>query len=373
MIEDRDMKRASGVSLSKWRRFVRVGLLGAVCVVGWLSVGCTSQVRMVSGSGGGVQLGPVDIELRSGGRRLPCFVNGGQIYVVGQRGLPYSVWIKNRTPQRLEVLVSVDGRDVITGRRQTMRNRGYILLPYRFVNITGYRTSMRTVAAFRFSAIHRSYSSRMGSSWFKVGSIRVSVFDERGRQVYRPRGPMLQGQGRAWKRPKILSRRYSPMPRGGVVITRRHTTPTKRRYDTRRRQKSIGPMNDSASPPSPSARPHSHMQVRRAPRRAVPLMKPNGSRFGGSTSGARLRPRDHGFRYPTPREGLGTAFGERRYAPAQYTTFYRSSSRPSFQAVLLYNNCAGYRAMNLCTPWCPCYRPEPLAMSSYQGGFAPAP
>jgi len=94
-------------------------------MIAWSTqTGCRTSSYMVVGSGGGVQLGPVEIELRSYGQRLPCFVRRGQFYVVGRRGMPYSIWIQNKTARRLEVVVAIDGRDVVTGRRQLPQHRG---------------------------------------------------------------------------------------------------------------------------------------------------------------------------------------------------------------------------------------------------------
>lgn len=348
----------------RWKKSVGVAWCVGVGLALLVSTGCRTSYVMVAGSGGGVHLGPLDIELRGHGRRLPCFTHNGQFYVVGRRGMPYSIWIRNRTSERLEVLVAVDGRDVVSGRPADARQRGYVLNPYRHVNITGYRTSMRSVAAFRFSSIHRSYSSRMGSSWHRVGSIRVSVFTERGRRVYRP---LVQSdRRRRWRRPSIM-RKHSygraPAWRHRSKASSPRVTAKRRTY-ARRPTRRMAPRYETRSAPSAAPRSRSFSSG------SVGSMDRNDSMVR-----RRSRSGSHGYHYPAPREGLGTAFGERRHAPAHYTRFVRASSRPTYTLKLLYNNCAGYRYMGLCTPWCPC-QPTRLSMVAPRvspAEFAPAP
>lgn len=100
---------------------------------------------------------------------------------------PTGSLIRNLTNQRIEVVTAVDGRDVING--QPTRpdiHRGYVLNPYAYVDITGFRTSQHSVAAFRFSSISSSYAARMGGPIYDIGSIRVSVFREHQPIAYIP-------------------------------------------------------------------------------------------------------------------------------------------------------------------------------------------
>ena len=58
----------------------------------------------------------------------------------------------NRTHQRIEAVVTVDGRDVISGQvGDYTKQRGYVIDAYDSVLIEGFRRSMNTVAAFRFT------------------------------------------------------------------------------------------------------------------------------------------------------------------------------------------------------------------------------
>ena len=103
---------------------------------------------------------------------------GGEAFVEGSIGERYVVRVHNPTWRRVEAVVSVDGRDVIDGQPSNSAKRGYVISPYSFVDIEGFRLSMAEVAAFRFTTVPDSYASRMGTPW-AVGTIDVAFFPER--------------------------------------------------------------------------------------------------------------------------------------------------------------------------------------------------
>ena len=115
------------------------------------------------------------------GRELPTFHHGGQTFVLGRYGERYDVRVENRTGRRVEAVVTVDGRDVVSGAvGDYVHARGYLIDAYDDVRIEGFRQSWDEVAAFRFTSPHSSYSSRMGTPE-NVGVIGVAIFPERER------------------------------------------------------------------------------------------------------------------------------------------------------------------------------------------------
>ena len=123
--------------------------------------------------------GPYSVEIvDEGGSPLPAFERAGRTYVLGALGHRYLLRVQNRSGQRIEVVASVDGRDVIDGRPGSWSKRGYIVGPYQDVSIDGYRLNQESVAAFRFSSVPRSYASQMGDAR-DAGVIGVAVFAER--------------------------------------------------------------------------------------------------------------------------------------------------------------------------------------------------
>lgn len=129
-----------------------------------------------------VELSPVSLSVESvSGARLPTYDLGADTFVEGHRGQAYSLRLTNHSPQRYEAVVTVDGRDVVSGALgNPARQRGYVLEPYESIVIDGYRRSLDEVAEFYFSGVPESYSARRGSPQH-VGVIGVALFSEKQR------------------------------------------------------------------------------------------------------------------------------------------------------------------------------------------------
>ncbi|HEY8378419.1 MAG TPA: hypothetical protein VIK91_18105 [Nannocystis sp.] len=113
---------------------------------------------------------------------LPTYQHGGSVFVAGRIGERYNIRVRNNTGERIEAVVTVDGRDVISGQLGNYKTqRGYVLEPYGSVLIEGFRQSLDHVAAFRFTDVGNSYSARWGTPQH-TGVIGVAVFKE-----YQPR------------------------------------------------------------------------------------------------------------------------------------------------------------------------------------------
>jgi hypothetical protein len=113
------------------------------------------------------------------GMPLDTFRAGDSRYVVGEEGHRYSILMTNRTGRRFEAVATVDGLDVISGRRGSYENRGYVLDPWATLEVDGFRQSEDEVAAFRFSKVDESYAAQRGQAR-NVGVIGVAFFAERG-------------------------------------------------------------------------------------------------------------------------------------------------------------------------------------------------
>lgn len=112
-----------------------------------------------------------------GGRQLPTFHHRGRTYVLGTHGARYLLRIRNQTGGRIEVVASVDGRDVVDGKPASVSRPGYLVEAWGQVVIDGFRLSHASVAAFRFATVESSYAARMGDAR-DVGVIGVAVFTE---------------------------------------------------------------------------------------------------------------------------------------------------------------------------------------------------
>lgn len=161
-----------------------------------LLTACAAEPRTALARGDGpAHQGPWTLELTDEwGRTLPTFEQGGRTYVLGEPGDRYLVRVRNGTGRRAEVVVSIDGRDVVDGQRASWDRRGYVVEPWGSVTIEGYRLSHAAVAAFRFSSVARSYAAAKGDAR-DVGVVGVAVFPERAP---------------AWRPPPLRTPPYTP-------------------------------------------------------------------------------------------------------------------------------------------------------------------
>ena len=112
------------------------------------------------------------------GNPLPAYAQRGERFALGEAGRRYNVRVYNRSGRRVEAVVSVDGRDVLSGNPGDFKTqRGYLVPAYGSVLIDGFRTSLSSVAAFRFTSPDDSYSARMGTPE-NVGVIGAAFFSE---------------------------------------------------------------------------------------------------------------------------------------------------------------------------------------------------
>ncbi|MCO8247558.1 hypothetical protein LCH15_03795 [Comamonas thiooxydans] len=164
-----------------------------------------------------VQLADGDVEwvVQDGqGRSLPIYtMRGARDYqLAGRHGERYELVYSNRSQRHYEVVVTVDGLDVLTGQAGSVRNAGYLLRPGETLRIEGFRKSQREVAAFRFSGKERAYAGNTPAGDARnVGVIGAALFEVRlqGRDAARP-APEPRGAAEPAAFP--ADGRYAPPP-----------------------------------------------------------------------------------------------------------------------------------------------------------------
>jgi len=104
----------------------------------------------------------------------------GKRFVIGNKNKTYSLVVRNLSKSRLELVMSVDGLDVLDGQPASTRKRGYIIQPGKTLTIKGFRKSADAVAAFKFASVNSSYSNLSGKGTRNIGVIGMAVFTEKG-------------------------------------------------------------------------------------------------------------------------------------------------------------------------------------------------
>ena len=145
------------------------------------SMSSTDGFRRFTGANFTVASGAVSVGLRDEhGSFLSGFVAGGKDFVIGEAGRSYKIVLKNKTSNRVEAVVSVDGLDVLDGREASFAKRGYLIDAGGELEIDGFRQSTETVASFRFGSVRGSYANQKHGETRNVGVIGVALFHERG-------------------------------------------------------------------------------------------------------------------------------------------------------------------------------------------------
>lgn len=98
--------------------------------------------------------------------------------LAGVEGSRYTLRFRNLSERSYEVIATVDGLDVLSGKPGSLRNGGYVLQPLQSLTIEGFRKSQNEVAAFRFSAPGRAYAANTEAGDVRnIGVIGAALFE----------------------------------------------------------------------------------------------------------------------------------------------------------------------------------------------------
>jgi hypothetical protein len=129
-------------------------------------------------------------------------------YLEAKKDENYGVVIRNNSPERLGVVIAVDGRNIITGSRSDLKYNEtmYIVNAYEQVRYDGWRTTSSEVHQFYFTEPADSYSVRAFADSSAMGVIAVAVYREKerpqpmleqSRREAAPAAPSLDSAGRS--------------------------------------------------------------------------------------------------------------------------------------------------------------------------------
>jgi len=105
------------------------------------------------------------------GQTFKHYLSAGRYIVVGRPGATYELIFTNLTRNRLEIVTSVDGLDVRSGRPASVKSSGYVIAAKSSVSIPGMRVG-GVLRAFQFSSVA---DSRAATSYGEKGARNVGV------------------------------------------------------------------------------------------------------------------------------------------------------------------------------------------------------
>ena len=121
-----------------------------------------------------------EVNILVNGNRCKQYSHNGKRFIQANKGSEYSIEIKNNSWQRILAVCSVDGLDVLNGKKADENGNGYVINGNSSVKIDGFRVSNEKVAKFLFDYKGSSYaSSKKDGSEKNVGVIGVRLFNEK--------------------------------------------------------------------------------------------------------------------------------------------------------------------------------------------------
>ncbi len=112
--------------------------------------------------------------------------NVKRAYVQAKRGKRYSLRLRNMSNRRVGVVIAVDGRNILTGKKSWLgqHEKMYILNPYETATYKGWRTAKNHVNRFFFTSAGNSYATAWRDK-SAMGVIALAVYNEKPRILYR--------------------------------------------------------------------------------------------------------------------------------------------------------------------------------------------
>jgi hypothetical protein len=106
---------------------------------------------------------------------------GLYFYMEAVKGEWYSIEVKNRSDRRIGVVIAVDGRNIISGNKSSLKQheRMYIIEPYQTYTYEGWRTGMERTNRFYFTEQSDSYAEKVFSDASAMGTIALAVYREK--------------------------------------------------------------------------------------------------------------------------------------------------------------------------------------------------
>ena len=163
------------------RKFLKCGLL-------WMLLTLSLTVPCLASSKFDQNYQPIEVEIISdNGNTFSIYPvtqrhlkNEYRSYIEAINGENYSLNIRNHSNQRIGLVIAVDGRNIISGKKSKLKHNEnmYILGPYETQSYSGWRTSSKDIHRFYFTEIEDSYAHAFADD-SAMGVIAVAVFEEK--------------------------------------------------------------------------------------------------------------------------------------------------------------------------------------------------
>ena len=135
----------------------------------------------------------VDVQILSdSGQEFPKYrtyprqhLEGKFFFMEAAKGQRYSVQVRNKSDRRIGVVIAVDGRNIIDGKKSDLNRteRMYIIGPYEANTFEGWRTGMDRTNRFYFTEQSDSYAEKVFADASAMGTIALAVYREKVSEI----------------------------------------------------------------------------------------------------------------------------------------------------------------------------------------------
>ena len=174
-----------------------------------------------------------ELDVIVNGRPLTEYFARGRTYVEALQGAEYELRLRNSSPDRVAVALSVDGLNTIDARHTSAWNASkWVIEPYQTITISGWQMSTERARRFYFTNERDSYGAKLGQT-ANLGVISAVFFKERRRitpvtppyPIYRDRDSSEQSRS-SQEAPSAKSRSAGPPAGVGSAGANRSPVPT---------------------------------------------------------------------------------------------------------------------------------------------------
>ena len=163
--------------------FLLTALLGAGTAVLFRSTTAAAQnsqnERVITGKR--VRYPNFELDILVDGRPLTERRENGGLYVDALQGAEYELRLRNPSPDRVAVALSVDGLNTIDAEQTSAWNASkWVIEPYETITISGWQMSSERARRFYFTSERDSYAAKLGRR-ANLGVISAVFFRERRR------------------------------------------------------------------------------------------------------------------------------------------------------------------------------------------------
>lgn len=122
-----------------------------------------------------------EMDILVNGRPLTEYHARGRTYVEAIQGAEYELRLRNPSPDRVAVALSVDGLNTIDAQHTSAWNASkWVIEPYQTITISGWQMSTERARRFYFTNERDSYGAKLGQT-ANLGVISAVFFKERRR------------------------------------------------------------------------------------------------------------------------------------------------------------------------------------------------